>query len=82
MLVYFDLTFFASMKLVDAEDGTRARKIATLASYVIFVSSVVIPVFLMTVVCRRFEVLKITEAKASFNTLITKLDKRSRWRLA
>ena len=35
----------------------------------------------MFVVCQRFDVLKIKEAKASFNTLVLKIDKQSRWRL-
>jgi len=57
------------------------RKMATIASYVIFVLSVIVPVFLMTVVCRRYEVMKIKHAKASFNTIVLKIDKQSRWRL-
>jgi len=35
----------------------------------------------MFVVCKRFEVMKIKAAKASFNTLVLKIDKQSRWRL-
>lgn len=81
MLSYFDLTFFSVMKLVEGNDSTQARKIATLASYVIFTFSVVVPTFLMFIVCKRFEVMKIKAAKASFNTLVLKIDKQSRWRL-
>lgn len=57
------------------------RKYATMASYIIFTLSVVVPVFLMSIVCKRFEVMKIKEAKASFNTIVLKIDKQSRWRL-
>lgn len=81
MLTYFDLTFFSVMKLVEGNDSTQMRKVATMASYVIFTLSVVIPVFLMTIVCKRFDVMKIKQAKASFNTLVLKIDKQSRWRL-
>ena len=82
MLTFFDLTFFSIMKIREGRDDTSGRKFATLVSYVIFVLSIVIPVFLMTVVCRRFEILKIKESKASFNTLLLKLDKQSRTRIA
>ena len=75
MLTFFDLVFFSIMKIREGRDDTQGRKMATLVSYVIFVLSVIIPVFLMTVVCRRFEVLKIKEAKAPFNTLLLKIDK-------
>ena len=54
---------------------------ATYVSYAILVLSGVIPFFLMFVVCKRYEVMKIKDAKASFNTLILKVDKQSRWRL-
>ena len=81
MLCYFDLTFFSVMKLVEGKDHTQARKVATMASYVIFTLSVICPVFLMFIVCKRFEVMKIKNAKASFNTLVLKIDKQSRWRL-
>ena len=82
MLTFFDLTFFSIMKIRDGRDDTQGRKVATLASYVIFVMSIVIPVFLVTVLCRRFEVLKIKEAKSSFNTLLLKIDKQARSRIA
>ena len=81
MLCYFDLTFFSTMKLVEGNDSTQMRKIATMASYIIFTLSVVVPVFLMSIVCKRFEVMKIKQAKQSFNTIVLKIDKQSRWRL-
>jgi len=39
------------------------------------------PLLLMTIVCRRYEVMKIKQAKESFNTVVLKIDKQSRWRL-
>ena len=75
MLCYFDLTFFSTMKLVEGNDSTQMRKIATMASYIIFTLSVVVPVFLMSIVCKRFEVMKIKQAKQSFNTIVLKIDK-------
>ena len=81
MLSYFDLTFFSVMKIVQGNDYNQTRRIATMASYVIFTLSVVIPTFLMFIVCKRFEVMKIKPAKANFNTIVLKIDKQSRWRL-
>jgi hypothetical protein len=84
MICYFDLTFFAIMKLVDASEGndtTPGRRGATIASYVIFTLSMVVPVFLVSVVCFRFDVMRIKQAKAAWNTLVLKVDKQSRWRL-
>lgn len=81
MLCYFDLSFFSTMKIVEGNESTRARKMASMVSYVICILSVVIPVFVMSIVCKRFEVMKIKQAKASFNTVVLKIDKQSRWRL-
>jgi len=88
MLTYFDLTFFSVMKIVegdpvpvDGKEVSELRKMANIVSYVILVMSAVVPFFLMFVVCRRFEVMKIKHAKAAFNTVVLKIDKQSRWRL-
>ena len=84
MLCYFDLTFFSVMKLVDARQGndtTPGRRMATIVSYVIFTLSMVLPVFFVTIVCVRFDVMRIKEAKAAWNTLVLKVDKQSRQRL-
>ena len=75
MLSYFDLTFFAVMKYVEGNQSTKLRQYATIASYCIITLSAVVPIFLMTIVCRRFEVMKIKHAKESFNTVVLKLDK-------
>lgn len=61
MLTFFDLVFFSIMKIREGRDDTSGRKIATLVSYIIFVLSIVIPMFLMTVMCKRFELLKLKE---------------------
>merc|ERR1712156_835409 len=81
MLAYFDTTFFAIMKIMDENNSTTARKAALLASYVIFVMAIIIPVFLIAHINRRFEILSLKEAKQSFNTLLLKIDKASRWRV-
>jgi len=81
MLCYFDLTFFSVMKLVEGNDSTMSRKVATMVSYVLFTLSIVVPTFVMFIVCKRFEVLKIKSAKATFSTIVLKIDKQSRWRL-
>jgi len=81
MLSYFDLTFFAVMKYIEGDTSTELRKAAEVVSYIIMTLSAVVPLFIMTVVCRRFEVMKIKQAKESFNTVVLKIDKQSRWRL-
>lgn len=57
MLAYLDLTFFSVMKIVENDNSTTARKAAVFLAYVIFVFSIVIPVFLVSLVTRRFAVL-------------------------
>jgi hypothetical protein len=82
MLSYFDLTFFSIMKIVEGNNTTYLRKIALLASYVIFVLSIVFPVFFVSLIFKRFDMLKIKQAKESFNTLILRIDKASKSRVA
>jgi hypothetical protein len=81
MLCYFDITFFSVMKLIEGNDSTFGRRVATITSYVFFTLAMVMPVFFISVVCYRFDVLRIKHAKAAFNTLVLKVDKQSRWRL-
>jgi len=81
MLAYFDATFFAVMKIIDEDNDTTARKMALLLSYILFVISIVLPVFLIAIVYRRFDILKLKEAKQSFNSLLLKIDKASKWRV-
>jgi len=81
MLVYFDLTFFSVMKIIEGDNSTTMRKMAVLLSYVLFVVSIVMPIFLISIIFRRFAVLKLKEAKKSFNTLLLKIDKGSKWRV-
>jgi len=81
MLIYFDFTFFSIMKIIEKDNSTPMRKIATFFSYFFFVLSVVAPVFFITLLMRRYEVLKIKEGKRKFNSLVLKIDKASRWRV-
>jgi len=81
MLAYFDLTFFSIMKIMDENNSTTTRKAMLLLSYITFVLSIIIPVFLIAHINRRFEVLSLKQAKQSFNTLLLKIDKGSRWRV-
>ena len=81
MLVYFDTTFFSVMKIMDPNNDTVARKAALLLSYVLFVVNIVLPVFLIAHINRRFDILAMKEAKQSFNSLLLKIDKASRWRI-
>jgi len=77
MLTYFDLTFFSVMKIVEGNDSTHMRRLATLSSYVIICVNLSVPLFLSAMLCWRYKVLKIKEAKQSFSTLVLKLDKSS-----
>lgn len=81
MLLYFDFTFFSIMKILDNNNSTVMRKIALFFSYFFFVISIVVPVFLVGLLLRRFDVLKLKEGKKKFNTLVLKIDKGSRWRI-
>jgi len=81
MLVYFDLTFFSVMKIFEGNNETAARKTMLLLSYIIFVLNIVLPVVLITTIYRRFDILKIKEAKQSFNTLLLRIDKASKVRV-
>lgn len=81
MLVYFDTTFFSVMKIMDPDNDTVLRKAALFLSYVLFVVNIVLPVFLIAHINRRFDILAMKEAKQSFNSLLLKIDKASRWRI-
>jgi hypothetical protein len=81
MLCYFDLTFFSIMKIVDGNDSTQMRKVATMASFVIVALSLVLPLVFIFIICKRQKVMKFKEMKKSFNTLVLKIDKQSKWRL-
>lgn len=81
MLIYFDTTFFAIMKIFEGNNTSSARKTALLFSYVMFVINIVLPVILVTTIYRRFDILKIKDAKQSFNTLLLRIDKNSKVRV-
>jgi len=81
MLAYFDFTFFSILKIIEGDNSTSARKAALFVSYGIFVVSIVAPVFFVAILLRRYDVLKVKEAKAKFNSLVLKIDKNSKWRV-
>jgi hypothetical protein len=85
MLSYYDLTFFAVMKLTKMDEDpvpiSNARKMANIASYCILVGSVIIPFMFSLLICKRFPHFKIKESKKAFNTLILNLDKGRRLRI-
>lgn len=51
------------MKIMEDNNSTGLRKALLLLSYVLFIISIILPVFLITLILRRFEILKIKEAK-------------------
>jgi hypothetical protein len=63
MLIYFDATFFSLMKIMEDNNTTATRKALLLLSYVLFIVSIILPVVLIALILRRFEILKIKEAK-------------------
>lgn len=82
MLAYFDFTFFSIMKILDGNNTTTTRKVATFFSYAFFVTSIIIPLFFLALLLRKFTILEdAKEGRQKFNTLITKIDKGSKWRV-
>ena len=69
------------MKIIEGNNSTVVRKVALFFSYFFFVISVVAPVFIITLLLRRFELLKVKEGKKKFNALVLKIDKNSKWRV-
>jgi hypothetical protein len=63
MLAYFDFTFFSIMKILDGNNATTARKVATFFSYAFFVTSIIIPLFFLALLLRRFTVLEEKEGR-------------------
>jgi hypothetical protein len=81
MLVYFDTTFLAVMKIFEGNNSTSGRKVALIISYFVLMINLVLPIILVALVFKRFEILKIKEAKQSFNTMIVRIDKNAKIRL-
>jgi hypothetical protein len=81
MLSYFDFTFLSILKILDGKNLTTIRKVARFFSYAFFVLSIILPTFFLALLIKRAPILNEKEGKAKFNTLITKIDKRSKWRL-
>lgn len=83
MISYFTLCIFASIKIMEPRENdiNDTRRALTISAYIVFTLVILLPLIFMTVICSRFDLMKIKEAKASFNTLIVKIDKQSRYRL-
>ncbi len=77
MISYFTLCIFSCIKIMEPRenDVNDTRRALTITAYIIFTLILLLPLIFMTVVCSRFDLMKIKEAKASFNTLIVKIDK-------
>lgn len=81
MIVYFDTTFFGVMKIFEGNNSSTSRKVALLFSYIIFIVNIVTPFILVTLIFRRFELLKQKTAKQAFNTLLLRIDKAQKIRV-
>lgn len=81
MLIYFDMAFFAVLKIIEGNNSTTARKVAYIMSYISFVLVIVAPIVFVVLLLKKFHALKNKEAKAQFNTLVLKIDKANKWRV-
>jgi len=63
MLIYFNFTFFSVMKIQDENNSTTFRRLALFFSYIFFVVAIVVPVFFVVLLLKKFELLKIKDAK-------------------
>lgn len=83
MVSYFSLCIFSCIKIMEPRENdiNDTRRSLSIAAYLIFTAVILLPLIFMTVICSRFDLMKIKEAKASFNTLILKIDKQNRFRL-
>ena len=77
MISYFNLCIFSCLKIMEPRenDVNDIRRALTITAYLIFTLIILLPMIFITVVCSRFDLMKIKEAKASFNTLVVKIDK-------
>ena len=77
MVSYFTLCIFSCIKLMEPRenDANDTRRTLSIFAYVIFTLCILLPLIFTTVIFSRFDLMKIKEAKASFNTLIVKIDK-------
>lgn len=82
MLAFFDLTFFSSMKIWEGDNSSQMRRVALIFSYFFISIAVVAPIAFFTLVMVKFKNLQVKELKASYNTLVLKIDKNKRWRVA
>lgn len=82
MLAFFDLTFFSAMKIWEGDNSSGMRKIALIFSFIFMIISIVAPISFFALVMVKFKNLQVKELKASYNTLVLKIDKNKRWRVA
>ena len=82
MLAFFDLTFFSAMKIWEGDNSSQMRRVALIFSYVFIAVAVVAPTAFFTLVMVKFKDLQVKALKASYNTLVLKIDKNKRWRVA
>lgn len=82
MLAYFDLTFFASMKIWEGKNESEMRRIALGFAYFFICLGCVAPLGFFTLVMVKYKNLQVKKLKASYNTLVLKVDKNRRWRVA
>ena len=64
MLSYFDFTFFSIMKILEGKNNTTVRKVASFFSYAFFVIAIIVPLFFLALLLKRFLVLKHKDGKS------------------
>ena len=57
MLAYFGATFFSLMKIMNDDNSNTNRKLLLLASYIIFIGNIILPILITWMIFRRFELL-------------------------
>ena len=63
------------------DTGTKftARKAFLPFAYIILIFNIVLPIYLIVHINKRYNILNIKEAKQSFNSLLLRIEKASRW---
>lgn len=81
MLCYFSVCFFTMRVMMSNKFDTQGEKALLFISYVFFVVNVTIPVVFTTIIQRWFSILKPMLAKPTYQAVLYKVDKKSRWRV-
>ena len=66
---------------MDTDNKSTARKAFIPFAYIILIFNIVLPIYLIVHMNRRYNILNMKEAKQSFNSLLLRVDKASRWRI-